>query len=487
MLNKTLEHDNNASNIRTYVCVFLVTAMLFMQSFVDSVVSWSAVHDYIHLIGATSELTLVFLWIFMEKNKVHNKPVVICLVVYLIWLCFSRILNVDLKLAKSMGHIQIVVLDIVLLYTGMLSERTTREKMLRVISVVLCSFFFVLSAAGIYAAIFQTNVVLPLGLNIELIKSGSSLYVSLESSNRNACSMWVCMCFCLTIYQFAVCRKHILRIPIIISGIAFYVFVALTMSRASVFALATAAAMAIALIVDKKLQRAKPILRFTLLPLIALAICVLTYKSAAVCCEGIDLVHNRLTDSVEEQTDLDLQTSAENGKNLTSDEDEVEQAAFVDSRSKENTKSLSGRVSVWKSVIYAIALEPDRLLKGRLVNDYMNLPNVLNTDSPEEFVNAHNYLLDSLALTGLPGFIAMLLFSLFLVIRMLRVFFSTEIEMQIKLLTIPLAATFVKNMMESMIFRAGDVGDFLFSLIAGIFLAYSYEQLPLGLKKSKEV
>ncbi len=52
----------------------------------------------------------------------------------------------------------------------------------------------------------------------------------------------------------------------------------------------------------------------------------------------------------------------------------------------------------------------------------------------------------------------------------------------LNLLTIPLAATFVKNMMESMIFRAGDVGDFLFSLIAGIFLVYSYEQLPLSRK-----
>jgi hypothetical protein len=52
----------------------------------------------------------------------------------------------------------------------------------------------------------------------------------------------------------------------------------------------------------------------------------------------------------------------------------------------------------------------------------------------------------------------------------------------LNLLTIPLAATFVKNMMESNIFHTNDIADFLFCLIAGIFLAYSYEQLPLSRK-----
>jgi hypothetical protein len=39
-----------------------------------------------------------------------------------------------------------------------------------------------------------------------------------------------------------------------------------------------------------------------------------------------------------------------------------------------------------------------------------------------------------------------------------------------------------KNMMESNIFHTNDIADFLFCLIAGIFLAYSYEQLPLSRK-----
>ena len=81
-------------------------------------------------------------------------------------------------------------------------------------------------------------------------------------------------------------------------------------------------------------------------------------------------------------------------------------------------------------------------------------------------------------LTGILGFLLLLAFTLILVWRMVRVFFAAGAELSVKLLTLPLTAVLLKNMGEAMLLRYDDITNYMFFLVTGVFLAYSYELLP---------
>lgn len=83
-------------------------------------------------------------------------------------------------------------------------------------------------------------------------------------------------------------------------------------------------------------------------------------------------------------------------------------------------------------------------------------------------------------LTGLVGLVLLAVFTVLLVVRMVRLFFApdTQVGFEKKMLTLPLAAILLENTMEAVIFRYTDPIPICFFLVAGVFLAYSYELLP---------
>ena len=153
---------------------------------------------------------------------------------------------------------------------------------------------------------------------------------------------------------------------------------------------------------------------------------------------------------------------------------------FSETRDAGNVKELGGRGLVWKSAISLLFMEPERLLHGSLDNEYMTMVNafISATDPAAIVVNTHNFFLETLMLTGLPGLLLILAFFFILVCRMLRIFFDTGVDSSIKLLTLPLTTVLLKNMGEAMLLRYDDITNYFFFLVAGVFLAYSYELLP---------
>lgn len=119
------------------------------------------------------------------------------------------------------------------------------------------------------------------------------------------------------------------------------------------------------------------------------------------------------------------------------------------------------------------------LLRGGLVDDYMRASNALNPET-EYKQHMHNFLLDSLMLTGLVGLVLLAVFTVLLVVRMVRLFFApdTQVGFEKKMLTLPIAEILLENTMEAVIFRYTDPISICFFLVAGVFLAYSYELLP---------
>ena len=103
------------------------------------------------------------------------------------------------------------------------------------------------------------------------------------------------------------------------------------------------------------------------------------------------------------------------------------------------------------------------------------------------FFHMHNFLLQTLMLTGIIGFGLALAFTILLAVKMIRLFFSnhTEASLAVKSLTLPLSGILIYGMFEIILFTASaddrsvtDFRELCFFLLAGIFLGYYYEIFP---------
>lgn len=491
MLNtKSILSDEN----RGRIYIVLITVMFAMLMLIETSKGWGVWHDRLYLAGLIAELCLIFLAVFGRRKGCIED---VCLILFFSWLCISRLFNGDVRLEGSIFHLRLVALCLALFYCGYSMPLKYRVLTLRVLSVLLCAVFFVIGLAGLYAALGHTSVRLPLDVYVGLDMKTSNYYLNVLSENRNTASFWFVLCFCLGIYQMTVCKRKLLYIPIALSMAVDYLFVALTLSRGSTIALSGVVAMLVVLLLKEHMSAGTKAFKAAVMALAVALALILTYKSYGIIGQLIDDAYLASGAAAAQAAEADESDAAE-AKVDASDEseaaDEADEAGtkevtgFQEYRGKSDMTRLSGRIPLWKSAIAALRVEPDRLFKGRLIDEYMDLPNMLNPEKAIKLVNygtAHNYLLDVLMFSGLPGLALVGLFTLFLFIRMLRVFFRHTGSISLKVLTLPLTATLAKNMMEANILRVDDISNYLFFLIAGIFIAGSYDLLPKKDKKSK--
>ena len=83
-------------------------------------------------------------------------------------------------------------------------------------------------------------------------------------------------------------------------------------------------------------------------------------------------------------------------------------------------------------------------------------------------------------LTGIPGLLLVILWTIFMVVKMIKLFFaaSPSVTLAVKALTVPLAGTFLFNLAEVNIFTGLDISGACFFLIAGVFIAYYRDLMP---------
>ena len=102
-----------------------------------------------------------------------------------------------------------------------------------------------------------------------------------------------------------------------------------------------------------------------------------------------------------------------------------------------------------------------------------------------------NFLLQVLMLTGIIGLALVLAFTVLMVVKMIRFFFSQhpDATMDLKVLTLPLSGIFIYGMFEIILFTASaderaltDFRELFFFLLAGIFLGYYYQVFPKNRK-----
>ena len=402
---------------------------------------------------------------------------------YTIWVFLTRLLNTDYYLQNELDLVISRVLCCVILPVGLLLEEKERRIFLDIVIAVSGAFYFVTALVGLYACIFGVYFYVPpenvvFGLD-NAAYANSYVRIVVWETSRNINAVWFYLAGCMMVYEFFRCKNKLWRIPICLAFFVFHLAVAFTMTRSVMLAASINAAMLAVLLGMKHVRTESKALRVALIALLAVCSMLLCYKSYEWLRSGTAKIYDAMDVKIERTSDqfIDPAVLSEDGTN------------FNDSRDLAQSISTgSMRFHVWASAIPAIRDEPLRLLIGKYSSKLMDGPHLYQIHAENgSFLHMHNYLLQVLMLTGLVGFLLVLAFSVLLVIRMIRLFFSAHpgATTAVKTLTLPVSGILVYGMLETVIFTASaderaltDFRELFFFLLAGVVLAWSYELEP---------
>ena len=424
---------------------------------------------------------IAFAAIYFFRARLDGVLEVKLVIYYTIWVFLTRLFNTDLYLQNELDLVISRILCCVILPVGLLLEEKERRVMLDIVIAVSGAFYFVTALLGLYACIFGVYFYIPpehvvFGLDNHFYGNTYVRIVAWETT-RTISAVWFYLCWCMMIYEFFNCKNKLWRIPICIALFVFHLAMAFCMTRSILLAASVNAAMLAILLGMRYIRSDKPSIRIALTALLAAAALLLCYKSFEWLRLGTARVYEAMDVQIERTSDqfMDIDVAGEDGLN------------FSDSRDmKETVSSGSNRFGVWAAAIPAIRDEPLRLLIGKYSAKLMDGPHRYQVGP---FWHMHNYLLQVLMLTGLIGFLLVLAFSVLLVWRMIRLFFSSHpgATAAVKSLTLPVSGILIYGMLETVIFTASaderaltDFRELFFFLLAGVVLAYSYELEPSG-------
>ena len=306
----------------------------------------------------------------------------------------------------------------------------------------------------------------------------SFYYIIAWETNRTISAVWFYLAWCMMAYEFFRCENKLWRIPITLAWLVFHLAIAFCFCRSIKLAVCANTVMLVVLWCLQKLRTRSKGLRTALIVVLAAASFLLSYKSFDLMTGAAEFVYNQLDTDIERTSDMFF------GPNYLRRNEEYQ--TFSDNRDMDYTVGkLSGRSAIYKSVIPALKAEPRRILIGKLSHKVMDYAHTV-LDYP--YFHIHNYLLQVLLLTGLPGFLLVLAFSVLLVIRCVRLFFSGAALTE-KLLVLPISGIFMYGMLETILFTDSadqraltDFRELFFFLLAGFVLAAYYEQFPASPK-----
>lgn len=407
-------------------------------------------------------------------------------IAYTAWLFITRLLNTDLYLQNELDLVISRVLCCVILPVGMLLQPRERAVMLDFVIAVAGAFYFVTALMGLYASIFGVYFYIPpenvvFGIDNAFFYNRFPYIVAWES-NRTIAAVWFYLGWCMMAYEFFHCKNKLWRIPICIAWFIFHLTLAFCFCRSLLLAVCINVGMILILLGMRYIRVKKLAVKALAIAILVAISLPVTYKSFELLRSGTALAYNSLDTKVERIADEFMAESfveeAQDGQN------------FEDKRDlKESVSNISNRGEIYKSIIPTFKDDPLRLIIGKYSDKIMDIPNQYQS---YPYFHMHNFLLQVLMLTGIIGFVLVLAFTVLLVLKMIRLFFSQhpEATMEVKILTLPLSGILIYGMLEIILFTASaddraltDFRELCFFLIAGIFLAYYYQVFPA--KKTK--
>ncbi len=422
--------------------------------------------------GKTLIIALAALYFY--KRRFCGSVEVRLVIVYALWLYITRLLNTDYYLENELDLVISRVLCAVIFPAAGLLEAKDRARLIDWLAAALGSFYFVVSLLGIYAYFFGTYFYIP----PENVSFGIDYpdyfnHMVLLNTNRTIFSVWLYISWCLMVYEFFRCRGKLWRIPIVIALVVFYVAIAMSFARTARLLVSLNIAMLLMLWALKKLSEKKTAVKALACVFILAAAAPLMFKSFELVIDGTAALAELTGADRDRPSDEFLKNGGREG-------------TFDDPRELTGEDSTSAvRIEIIKSFLPALRDEPLRILTGKY-SDKMMLGAQKYMSYP--FWHMHNYLLQTFMLTGLLGFLIVLAFTVLMVIRMIKLFFCSDVraDMAVKSLTLPVTGMFIYAMFDVLMFTGSsdqrslttDIRELCFFLLAGAVLAYSRELCP---------
>ncbi|MCR5575941.1 MAG: O-antigen ligase family protein [Oscillospiraceae bacterium] len=422
--------------------------------------------------GAVFAMAGIYFFVCRLRGRLEVRLVVY----YTIWVFLTRLLNTDFYLQNELDLVISRILCCVILPVGLLLEPQERLRLLDVLAVFAGIYYFITALLGLYAAIFGVYFYIPpegvvFGINDKSLFYSNFVYIMAWATNRTISAVWFYLAWCMMIYAFLRTRRTALRIPIVLAFFVFYLALAFCRCRNIKVAVSLNVAMLLFLWGQTLLRKKKTGLRIALLCAVLLLSIPAVYKSFDVMTSASAALYNALDPDIERTADAFM------GDEYI--EDTKDGQDFADTRDlKTSLSNLSNRREIYASAIPTFREDPLRLLIGKYSSKIMLIPNKYQS---YPYWHMHNYLLQVLMLTGIPGFLLVLAFSVLLVWHAVRLFFSAAPAV-IKTLVLPISGILFYGMFEIIIFTESadmraltDFRELFFFLLAGIVLAYSGE------------
>ena len=427
--------------------------------------------------GAIFAMAGIYFFVCRLRGKIEVRLVVY----YTIWVFVTRLLNTDLYLQNELDLVISRILCCVILPVGLLLEPEERLRLLDVIAVCAGLFYLVTALLGLYACIFGVYFYVPpenvvFGIDDNSLFYTNFVYIIAWETIRNISAVWFYLALCMMLYAFSRVRSALLRVPIALAGFVFLLAIAFCRCRTINFAVSFNAAMLVLLWGIPFWRKKKSAPRAVLAAILVLAAIPAMYKSFDLLTAGAAKLYNAM--------DVQIERTADAYMGTTYLEETADGQNFEDPRAlKDSLSNLSNRAEIYASVLPTLREDPTRLLIGKLSSKIMLIPRKYLS---YPYFHMHNYLLQVLMLTGLPGLALVLAFSLLLIWRAVRLFFS-KAPTTVKLLVLPVSGILFYGLFEIILFTQSadnraltDFRELFFFTVAGIVLAYSYEFSPAG-------
>lgn len=420
------------------------------------------------------------------------------MLIYTVWVFATRLLNRDVYLFIDKNLVYSILLSISVFACTVCADKRQREIILKTLSIIIGTWAFALSAAGVFIILTNTYIHIPTeNVWITLWLENAHYSLNLLSMHRNGTSVWLMEGAALMIYQFFACRNKLWRLPIVLAFAVDYAAVAMCHSRTTNIAFSLMIGLLAASLVLRRCADRKNIIR---LPAAAAALLIMTfagYKGMDICLSatsaasektipafealynrverkanpdifGITIKQSEETETASKETFAELNTPAESAQTAaTAEETGVNLSETRDFLN--DAKTFTGRTKIWRGGIAAIEERPISLLIGDTTKGAMEpICRLFNLD----IGHMHNYLMQVLRITGLPGMLLVAAISVLIIFKGIRLFFARDNSLfKAKLLVVPIAAIMLEQMLESGLFTTADIRILVFYFLAGCMLA----------------
>ena len=458
--------------------------------------------------------------IYFSRKGLSGPWEVKLFIAYLAWVLITRWLNKDFYLFVDFDFVIMTLFSFLLFVMGTQLNSRQREIFLDIFTLVYAGFFVLVSIAGIFVTITDTYIHLP-PEDVWITVKGNAYILSLNllSCPTAVGASTVFIAWSLIVYQLTKRKNLFVKALLLASVIVLHITIPLFHCRSLQIVLSISYGMLALLFAIKFFNKKNASFKAIILPIItavAFVICFLSFNWTNLLVSKIydhsaprfetfyDNLETKLNPDYfgiiltpEEIAELGVKSSNTDFvlkplRTFVGIEDPTpsplsNKAKMTDYRKFFGNATLSGRTITWKSGLIALKQHPIICIRGGLTNVFMDTVNKIRSgliDATYDASHMHNMFFEVLMITGIPGLLLILLWTILMVKTMLKVYFdkSKGISLAIKALTIPIAGIFVFNLTEVAIFGNLPVNGICFFIIAGIFVGYYYDYFPKSAK-----